>query len=398
MGKKIVIQRKGQTMKEGTIGHWLKKDGETVKAGEALYELEYDKANCVIEAPADGILHIYQEEGSTLPVGTLIAELLKEGETGSGQQAAAQCLNGEADSKKAAAEGKPQAASGSTERVRATPYARKIARMNGISLQEVPSGKGKNKIVAADVEAWLAKKQMLRTARTEDAVEEKRVPMSAMRRAVAQNMLRSHSEIPSVTYFTEADVTECMNLRKELNEEYREKGVKVSVNDLVLKAAAAALKKHPDINVSLDGEEMVCHAGIHIGIAVAVPGGLVVPVIRDADKKAPDVLAGEARELAGKALAGSLTGDEMAGGTFTVSNLGNRGIDWFTPIINGNQSAILGVGCVKEKPVVLNGTVAIRSVMALSLTADHRVIDGAPAADFLCTLKRILEKPVFMLI
>lgn len=398
MGKKIVIQRKGQTMKEGTIGHWLKNDKDNVKAGEALYELEYDKANCVIEAPADGILHIYQEEGSTLPVGTLIAEILQEGETGSGAQTAAPEPGIRKEQERAAEEKKQGAGSGSAGRVRATPYARKIAGMNGISLHEVPSLKGKDKIVAADVEAWLEKRNVRQATYAREAEEKKRVPMSAMRRAIAKNMLQSCLNIPSVTYSTEVDFTECRRFRKELNEEYQKAGVKVSVNDLVLKAVAAALKKHPDINVSLDGEEIVYHRRIHVGVAVAVPGGLVVPVIRDVDKKAPDELAKASGELIQKALEGNLTGDEMNGGTFTVSNLGSRGIDRFTPIINGNQSAILGVGCVKEKPVAVDGTVVIRPVMVLSLTADHRVIDGAPAADFLSTLKRILEKPVFMFV
>lgn len=397
MGKKIVIQRKGQTMKEGTIVRWLKNDKDNVKAGEALYELEYDKANCVIEAAADGILHIYQEEGSTLPVGALIAEILEEGETGTGARTVVSKPERKDEPKKAAEEKKQGTGTGGAGRVRATPYARKIAGMNGISLREVPSVKGKDKIVAADVEAWLAKRSISQTTYTGEE-EEKRVPMSAMRRAIAQNMLRSHSEIPSVTYFTEVDFTECMKFRKELNEEYQKEGVKVSVNDLILKAVAAALKKHPDINVSLDGEEIVCHRRIHVGMAVAVPGGLVVPVIRDVDKKALDEVAKTSGELIQKALEGNLTGDEMKGGTFTVSNLGSRGIDRFTPIINGNQSAILGVGCVKEKPAAVDGALVIRPSMVLSLTADHRVIDGAPAADFLSTLKRILEKPVFMFV
>lgn len=220
MGKKIVIQRKGQTMKEGTIVRWLKNDKDNVKAGEALYELEYDKANCVIEAAADGILHIYQEEGSTLPVGALIAEILEEGETGTGARTVVSKPERKDEPKKAAEEKKQGTGTGGAGRVRATPYARKIAGMNGISLREVPSVKGKDKIVAADVEAWLAKRSISQTTYTGEE-EEKRVPMLAMRRAIAQNMLRSHSEIPSVTYFTEVDFTECMKFRKELNEEYQ---------------------------------------------------------------------------------------------------------------------------------------------------------------------------------
>ncbi len=399
MGKKIVIQRKGQTMKEGTIGRWLKHDRDNVKAGEALYELEYDKANCVIEAPADGILHIYQEEGSTLPVGTLIAEILQEGEAGTGPEAAlrsaVRASKTEAGASEKASEEKK--AAGSPGRVRATPYARKLAAGNGISLEEVTSVKGKDRLVAADVEAYLAKRRMVQIPSSEESAEETRVPMSAMRRVIAQNMLKG-SSIPSVTYSTEVDFTECLKLRQELNEEYQSEGIKVSINDLVLKATAAALKKCPDINVSLDKDEIIFHNRIHIGMAVSVPGGLVVPVIRDVDKMAPDEVAKASRELIKKASAGALTGDEMSGGTFTVSNLGSKGIDRFTPIINGSQSAILGVGRVKEQPVVVDGAVVIRSIMVLSLTADHRVIDGAPAADFLGTLKRILEKPIFMFV
>lgn len=428
MAKKIVIQRKGQTMKEGTIGRWLKKNGDTVKVGDAIYELEYDKATCEIEASAEGILHILAEEGSTLPVGSLIGEILKDGEVGDDNSrdecADAQAVNSKtADTKEKTEYGisasakriirqkgldavKITPANGKrimeddviafvksleeqNHMVRATPLARKIAAENDVNLEDIASGNTGVKIAAADVESYLAPVSV---------PEESRMPLSAMRRVIVKNMMRSYFSIPAVTYSMEVDCHEALKLRRELNEEYASRGVKVSINDMILKAAAAALKRSPNMNVSLDGEEIVCHKEIHVGMAVSVPGGLVVPVVKDTDKLTLDELAKETRRLIDKAMAGTLTGDEMAGGTFTVSNLGSKGVDMFTPIINGSQAAILGVGRVQEKPVVIEGKIEIRPMMVLSLTADHRMIDGAPAADFLSVLKHILERPVLMFV
>lgn len=397
MGKKIVIQRKGQTMKEGTIGRWLKKDGDQVRAGEAIYELEYDKATCEIEAPADGTIRILAEEGATLPVGTLIAEILKEGETGSqGMQTQGPEKQEEKEKPALQLQKEPQ----SVRRIRATPYARKIAALNGVNLEEVTPGTKKNKIVAADVEAYMKRRQNSPESSAVSGGEgvSERMPLSPMRRAIAKNMMQSYFSRPVVTYSMEADCTEVLKIRRELNEEYETKGVKVSVNDILLKAAACALKKNPEINVSLEGNDILYHKEINIGMAVAVPGGLVVPVLKNTDRKAFDEVAQETRKFIDRAAAGMLTGDEMTGGTFTVSNLGSRGINMFTPIINGGEAAILGVGAIQEKPVAVNGAVEIRPMMVLSLTADHRLIDGAVAADFLGEVKHILEKPILMFI
>lgn len=397
MGKKIVIQRKGQTMKEGTIGRWLKKDGDQVRAGEAIYELEYDKATCEIEAPADGTIRILAEEGATLPVGTLIAEILKEGETGSqGMQTQGPEKQEEKEKPALQLQKEPQP----VRRIRATPYARKIAALNGVNLEEVTPGTKKNKIVAADVEAYMKRRQNSPESSAVSGGEgvSERMPLSPMRRAIAKNMMQSYFSRPVVTYSMEADCTEILKIRRELNEEYETKGVKVSVNDILLKAAACALKKNPEINVSLEGNDILYHKEINIGMAVAVPGGLVVPVLKNTDRKAFDEVAQETRKFIDRAAAGMLTGDEMTGGTFTVSNLGSRGINMFTPIINGGEAAILGVGAIQEKPVAVNGAVEIRPMMVLSLTADHRLIDGAVAADFLGEVKHILEKPILMFI
>lgn len=420
MGKKVVIQRKGQTMKEGTIGKWLKKDGDLVKAGEPIYELEYDKATCEVEAPADGTLRIYVEEGSTFPVGTLVGEILKDGEESSVKAPAAE--------KKEIAQEPVKKASGygisaSAKRLirqnhlsaddivptngkrimeedvvaymekaktKATPLAKKMAEANSISLEEVAAGRT-DKMRAADVAEYMNR------SKTADE-EDRRVPLSAMRKAIAKNMEASYFHIPVVTYSMEVDFSECMKLRNELNEEYTKQDVKVSINDMVLKAVAVALRKSPEINVSLDGNDVVYHKGVHVGMAVSVPGGLVVPVVRNTDKISMADLSKETKRLIHKASDGELTGDDMDGGTFTVSNLGSKGVDMFTPIINGSQAAILGVGRVQEKPVVVNGAIEIRPMMVLSLTADHRLIDGSPAADFLGVIKRLMEKPILMFI
>ena len=365
MGKKVVIQRKGQTMKEGTIGKWLKKDGDFVKAGEPIYELEYDKATCEVEAPAEGTLRIYAEEGSAFPVGTLVGEILKDGEESSVKTPTAE--------KKETVQEPVKKAFG----YGISASAKRLIRQNHLR--------------AADVTEYMN--------RREGADEEdRRVPLSAMRKAIAKNMEASYFHIPVVTYSMEVDFSECMKLRNELNEEYKKQNLKVSINDMVLKAVAVALRKNSEINVSLDGNDVVYHKGIHVGMAVSVPGGLVVPVVRNTDKISMADLSKETKRLIQKASDGELTGDDMSGGTFTVSNIGSKGVDMFTPIINGSQAAILGVGRVQEKPVVVNGAIEIRPMMVLSLTADHRLIDGSPAADFLGVIKRVMEKPILMFI
>ncbi len=420
MGKKVVIQRKGQTMKEGTIGKWLKKDGDFVKAGEPIYELEYDKATCEVEAPAEGTLRIYVEEGSTFPVGTLVGEILKDGEESSAKTLTAEKKETVQEPvKKAFGYGISASAKRlirqnhlsvddivpvngkrimeedvvaymEKAKTKATPLAKKMAEANSISLEEVAAGRA-DKMRAADVTEYMN--------RREGADEEdRRVPLSAMRKAIAKNMEASYFHIPVVTYSMEVDFSECMKLRNELNEEYKKQNLKVSINDMVLKAVAVALRKNSEINVSLDGNDVVYHKGIHVGMAVSVPGGLVVPVVRNTDKISMADLSKETKRLIQKASDGELTGDDMSGGTFTVSNIGSKGVDMFTPIINGSQAAILGVGRVQEKPVVVNGAIEIRPMMVLSLTADHRLIDGSPAADFLGVIKRVMEKPILMFI
>ena len=456
MVKKVAIQRMGQTMKEGTLVRWLKNDGDAVKAGEPLYEMEYDKASTEILAPIDGILKTIKEEGETFPVGTVVGQVYGEGETieeppaksasapvkmqpaevvASAEGAAKGGYKASASVKRLArqkgidlskvvpadgvriteedldrfvvAGGAQTAGTARAEqKVNASALAKKMAKKYGIDLGQVTASSASGRISSADVEAFVsggkteeAADAPKAPAAIAQAAEDRRVPMSGMRKAIAKNMKESYFQLPVVTYSTDVDMARFLEMRQDLNGEYEAQGMKISINDLLIKAVAKALEKCPNINVSLENEETVVYKSeVNIGMAVAVENGLLVPVIKNANKKTPGQISCDTKELAEKARSGKLGGEEMAGGTFTISNLGSKGIDMFTPIINPPESAILGVGKTIDKAVVRNGEIVIRPMMVLSLTADHRVIDGAPAADFLQELKKIIEAPALMFI
>lgn len=449
MSKKIAIQRMGQTMKEGTVIRWLKNDNAAVKTGDALYEMEYDKATTDVLAPIDGTLQIIEEAGGTFPVGTVVGMIYAEGERIEARPAAVSPMKGLETPPQApdqAAKTREYKASASVKRlarqknidlstvipvdgvritekdleifeaggevksdsqtpkINASPLAKKMARKMGVDLALVTASSANGRISSDDVTAFasvgnaIPQPVAVQAAQTIEE-DDKRVPFSGMRKAIARNMKESYFSAPVVTYSTDVDMTQFLKLRQDLNGEYEAQGVKMSVNDLLIKAVAKALEKSPEINVSLENEEtLVYRSCVNIGMAVAIDGGLVVPVIRDANKKTPEEIARCTKDLSEKARTGKLSGEEMTGGTFTVSNLGSKGVDMFTPIISPPESAILGVGRAVEKAVVRNKEIVVRPMMVISLTADHRVIDGAPAADFMQTLKAIIEKPVLMFI
>lgn len=448
MSKKITIQRMGQTMKEGTVIRWLKNDGDAVKTGDALYEMEYDKATTDILAPIDGTLQIIEAEGGTFPVGTLVGMVYAQGEQVESRPAAdspektqsepangAAAVSSETRGFKASAVVKclarqknidlqkvvPADGVRITEKdledfeaggeeavlvktpelnINASPLAKKIARKLGVDLRCVTASRANGRISSEDVTAYAETGSGEKAAAQQTVpTEDKCVALSGMRKAIARNMKASYFDAPVVTYSTDIDMSEFLKMRQDLNSAYEARGVKVSVNDLLIKAVARALEKSPDINVSLENEEtLVYRSQINIGMAVAIDGGLVVPVVKGANKKTPEEIALCTKELVEKARTGGLSGDDMRGGTFTISNLGSKGVDMFTPIISPPESAILGIGRAVEKAVVLSGEIVIRPMMVISLTADHRVIDGAPAADFMQTLKTIVEKPVLMFV
>ena len=443
MAQKIYMVRMGQTMKEGTIIRWYKKDGESVKNGEDLYEIEYDKASASVQSTKDGILKIIIAEGQTVPVASVIGMICEPGEVSGNAVESDTKMDGaaapadvpvagevkasmqvkrlarqmgidialikpgdpsgritEQDLERFAKQGsEPEEAAGD-DRVKASPMAKRLAKENGVNLALLKASDPAGRISKEDVLNYLQnneKPEEKPAALYAENAGVKVMPMSTMRRAIARNMSSSYFSNPVVTYSTDVDMYELLKLREQLNEELAPKGIKASVNDFLIKAAAKALKNKPGVNVSVDGETILLKSDINIGMAVALENGLVVPVVRNADRLKIEQVVAETKELIKKTREGNLTSADMSGGTFTITNLGMLGIDMFTPIINMPQSAILGVGRSVEKPVALNGEIVIRPMMVLSLTADHRAIDGALAAEFLIEIKKYIQKPFLLL-
>ena len=426
----INMPKLGMTMEEGTVTRWLKNEGDAVKRGEAVFELESDKLANSAEAPVDGILRkILIPVGGTVPilahVGIIagadedIAPLLAEaGGAPAAEEAPA------ASAAPAAVSAAPKA----DGRITATPRAKKIAKELGIDLADIQTATGWHGMICEkDVRAYqpapavktspLAKKAAealgidLRDIKKDGrvlaadllayleregaapAAAEERRPMNGMRKAIARNMLSSHMTSPTVTYQISVEMDAMRDYRAQL----AENGLKVSYTDLLVKFVAKALTEHPLLNCSIDGEELVLKKYVNMGVAVALEGGLVVPNIPNADKKGLAQISAELKELSEAARNGALTADKLTGGTFTITNLGMYGIESFSPIINQPEVAILGVNAMEEKLVIRKGEQVIRLMMTISLTADHRAVDGAVAAQFLHRVKQLLENPALML-
>lgn len=401
MAIEIKMPKMGLTMTTGTVAGWLKKEGDPVKKGETLLEITTEKITNTVEAPADGILlKIIAAEGDELPIGGLLG-LIGE----AGEQVAAN-LPDQTSSAPAVATHEP-VASGSPEvslkRIKATPAAMKLAKeLNVDYTRLVGTGPG-GRITKEDVEKAASQPPVIEAApvavkeeagKIEDSLLYDLLPYSGMRKMIGENMSRSWTSIPRVTQQTSVDVFNLLEFRKMVNEEADEKS-KVSITDLLVKIVAKAIEMRPYMNTALDGDKIKIFKEIHIGFAVALEQGLVVPVVKHANKKSLTQISSEIKELAKKARENRLSLDEMSNGTFTLTNLGAyRSVDFFTPIINAPQAAILGIGRIVERPEVVNGQIAPRPMMGLSLVHDHRVIDGAPVAEFLAVLMNLLEKPV----
>jgi pyruvate dehydrogenase E2 component (dihydrolipoamide acetyltransferase) len=420
-------------MEEGTIASWLKKEGDEVQAGDILAEVETDKATMELEAYEDGVLlHIGIAEGDSVPVDGVIAvigekgadyqALLKADKQGgkSNSQPNEKSSVDEADNMKVpkpadAVEAKSSQANTTKDsttnangRVFASPLAKKIAAEKGINLKEVAGSGGNGRIVKADVENFTpASKQatppITSTAASDSVtlpqvvVEEhtEEVKLSQMRKAIGKTVGKSKFTAPHFYVTMEINMDKAIEARKSLNEV---SPVKISFNDLVVKATAAALRQHPDINVAYKDDKVLKHSHINIGVAVAIPDGLLIPVVKYADNKSLSHISTEIKELGAKAKDRKLEPEEMEGATFSISNLGMFGVEEFTAIINGPAACILAVGGIKQVPVVKNGEMVIGNTMKVTLSSDHRVVDGAIAAPFLVTLKNLLEDPVRILI
>ena len=393
---------------------WLKAEGDTVKAGEPLLEITTDKLTNEVEAEADGVLlKIVAPEGTDVPVHGLLGYIGQPGEQVGGP-AAAPTAPAAAPAAAPAPAPAAEAAPARDKKIRISPLARKIARQMGVDYTAV-TGTGPNgRIIKRDILAAAesapkaapapAAQKSAAAAPSGTAFPVKDLELmegdtveklTGMRRVVAQRMYTSAVEIPTVTQTVKVDVTALLAFRKEL----KEAGHAFSVNDFVLKAVAKALRKHPEILVSLDGEQIIRRAHVNLGMAVALDAGLIVPVIRDADLLSLEALSAKARDLAERARSNQLGANEYKGSTFTVSNLGMFGVESFTPIINQPDAAILGVNCTEDELVMeADDTIAKHQVMRISLTFDHRLLDGAAAAKFEMTIRELLEHPMDILL
>ena len=443
-----------QTMTKGKIGKWLVKEGDTVTQGQPLLEIETDKVVHEQESPTDGVIaQLLAEEGTNVPVNAILAIIGAPGE------AVARVEVGAAAAQPPPVQPEqPKVTSSITTDIKASPAARQLAEKLAIDLTEVKASGPGGRILESDVQRYidlrgevptadtarlkasplarrLAKEHgldlsliagsgpdgrivrddvlqaasaaaaeipvtptpsVVETAAPQQATEV--IAMSGIREIIAERMTLSVQTNASVTLHTEVDATSFVELRGMLNDKLQAREVSLTYTDLLVKVAANALIEHPRLNATLTDDGIHLLSEINIGVAVALEDGLVVPVVRSADKERLSEISAQVREFAEKARSNQLTPGELQGGTFTITNLGNFGIDAFTPIINPPESAILGVGRILKKPVVHDDEIVIRSMLTLSLTFDHRVIDGAPAAQFLQTVAGYIQDPYLLLV
>ncbi len=385
----VTMPKWGIEMTEGTVNSWTAQEGQAVEKGEPLLEVETDKIVNTVEAPFAGTLRrILAQAGEVYPVGSLIAVLAEPAVSDADVEAFIQGFKGasvtfEPDAQApAAAPAATSAAAESEQRV--SPVAARLAESLGIDIRKV-TGTGRNgRVMKEDVEAFAAA-----ATAPADANPVTRLRLSAARTVIARRLLESSQGIPHYRLTREVRADALTEHRRTLNAG----GTRVSLNDLIVRASALALVKHPAVNAQLVAEEILQYAHADIAIAVATEGGLITPIIRGADQLSSAQIARLSSELAQRARNGALKREEIAGGTFTVSNLGMYGLDSFDAIINPPQVAILAVGALRERAVVQDGAVIAAAVMRLTLSADHRVVDGAVAAQFLATLAELLEKP-----
>ena len=393
MAVEVVMPKFGLTMTEGTIQQWFKSEGDAIKTGEALFEVETEKVLYEVEVAADGTVAklLYAVE-AVVGVGLPIAIIAEAGEDiaeiaaryADAAAAPAAPAATATEPVPVAASAAPPAPKEKRGRVPVTPAARKLAKEHSIDLALMTGTGPRGRITREDVQKIIdSGGQVAPSAAAPAAAQD--IPLRGMRKVIAERMHQSLQGSAQLTITTEVDVTQLIDRRQEVRQNFN-----ATYTDFIVQACAHALKQHPRMNASLEGNTIHLNNHIHVGLAVALDEGLIVPVVRDTDKKSLRNIAEEAKTLAEKARASQLKLEEVSGGTFTVSNLGMYGVDSFTPIINAPQSGILGVGRIVEKPVIYRGEVTRRSMLVLSLTFDHRVIDGAPAGAFLQTVADLL--------
>ncbi|MBS4729332.1 2-oxo acid dehydrogenase subunit E2 [Mycobacterium sp. SM1] len=401
----VLMPRLSDTMQEGVIGSWLKHQGDPVHKGDVLAEIETDKATMELEAYDEGILtRILVAEGTTVPIGTPIAVIDSTmGAPGAAAETpSAPAAPGAPTAPRSAPPAAPPPGPAPADTaVRATPLVRRLAREHGIDLATITGSGPEGRIIRADIDKAIAAASAAQPAARPAPVtppaqagpDTEEIPLTRVRRLTAQRLAESARQAPHfyLTRVVHADAL--LAFRSQINAELAATGIKVSVTDLLVKACAQALITHPEVNSSWGETRLLRHRRVHIGVAVAVADGLIVPVLHDADRKTLSQLSREAHALAERARSGRLSLEEISGATFTISNLGMYGVDQFTAVINPPQAAILAVGAATESPIVRDGRLTVGTTLALTLAIDHRVLDGATGAQFLADLTTLLQHP-----
>ena len=409
----IEMPKLSDTMTEGTLLKWLRKVGDKVEVGDVLAEIETDKATMEMESFEDGTIgEIYVPDGGKVPVGERLAVIIGVGETAPAKSDVSAAPKVEAPVEKSV-EVAPQSPTPitSTERIKVSPLARKVALEHGVNLEDVQGSGPSRRIVEKDVlGAITAKVKSSNPAskveltpqapsNSASAQSQSRVPLSGMRKVIAERLVTSKTTIPHFYLGMEVDASPILNLRSQLNASLGESGnAKLTINDFVLKAVACAVTKVPKVNASWDKDAIIEYRNVDISVAVAIEDGLITPVVRNAQGKNISQISSEMKDLASRARSKKLKPEEYQGGTITVSSLGPFGIESFYAIVNPPQAAILAIGSIVKKAVVSSsGTIVAGDRMTIGFSGDHRVIDGAVGAAFLVELRRYLEQPALML-
>ena len=424
------MPKMSDTMEEGVIAGWVKKVGDEVKSGDILAEVETDKATMELESYDDGfLLHVGVKDGESVPVDGVIAIIGEKGENiddilkeVSNEQNNNEDVDAKEEKEEIVDEDDPVEEnlelkeeevkntedkiedinidfSNESDRIKASPLAKKLASEKGVDISMVKGSGDGGRIIKEDIENFKnsenipTKEVKLPEIYSKESYEE--IPVSQMRKTISKRLAESKFSAPHFYLTMEIDMDNCVEGRNKINET---SDVKISFNDIIIKAAAVSLRKHPMVNASFLTDKIRVNNHIHIGVAVAVDEGLLVPVIRFADNKSLSHISTEVRNLAGKAKNKELQPSDWEGNTFTISNLGMFGIDEFTAIINPNDACILAVGGIKNTPVVKNGEIVPGNVMKVTLSCDHRIVDGAIGSAFLKTLKELIEDPIKILV
>jgi len=406
MATVVTMPKLGLTMTEGSVSKWHKKEGERVEKGEIIAEVATDKINYELEAPESGVLRkILIDPDAKVPVTAPIAIIAEADEDISGLMPKGTAGAAPATQAEVKAPPAPVAAQApATQAIKASPAAKKLAKDHGVDLSLVTGTGPGGRIVEKDVEDYIerqkagAVKPAAGLKETPPAAPAKKVPLVGMRKVIAQRMSESWHTSPMVTLNSEADAHNLKLLRSNLRSAFESKGVNLSYNHILLKICAQVLTEFPLFNARLEGDEVVLQNEVNIGLAIALEDGLIVPAVKNVARKGLFQIAVETEELIERARGNKLTPDDISGGTFTITNLGMFDVRDFTPIINPPQCAILGVGAMIDRPVAIDGEVVIRPIMVLSLTFDHRIVDGAQGAQFLKRVKELVQNPLFLLL